>query len=330
LKKIELPPRAVETLFGVHDQNIKYLESLLDVRVDARGQDLTIDGDPGDVETAERIVEDFAALFREGKTFTDRELREAFAQIAEDRAYSLRDYFTKARFNPAGKKQVAPKSATQRRYIEAIQNNDIVFGIGPAGTGKSYLAVAMAVQALTQKQVSRIVLARPAVEAGERLGFLPGDLQEKVDPYLRPLYDALFDLMDAERVTKMLEKRIIEVAPLAFMRGRSLNDSFIILDEAQNTSPEQMKMFLTRLGFNSKMVVTGDITQIDLPREQDSGLVVVADILSAVEGIQFVRFGEEDVVRHKLVRRIVAAYNEHAQRLAPELRPRTRPQARGA
>src|ERR671939_828381 len=221
LKKIELPPRGIETLFGVHDQNIKYLESLLDVRVDARGQDLTLDGDPADVETAERIIEDFAALFREGKNFTDRELREAFAQIAEDRAYTLRDYFTKARFNPAGKKQVAPKSANQRRYIEAIQNNDIVFGIGPAGTGKSYLAVAMAVQALTQKQVSRIVLARPAVEAGERLGFLPGDLQEKVDPYLRPLYDALFDLMDAERVAKMLEKRIIEVAPLAFMRGRA-------------------------------------------------------------------------------------------------------------
>jgi phosphate starvation-inducible PhoH-like protein len=221
LKKIELPPRAVETLYGVHDQNIKHLESLLDVRVDARGQDLTLDGAPEDVETAGRIIEDFAALFREGKTFTDKELREAFAQIAEDRAYTLRDYFTKARFNPAGKKQVAPKSANQRRYIEAIQANDIVFGIGPAGTGKSYLAVAMAVQALTQKQVSRIVLARPAVEAGERLGFLPGDLQEKVDPYLRPLYDALFDLMDAERVAKMLEKRIIEVAPLAFMRGRA-------------------------------------------------------------------------------------------------------------
>jgi phosphate starvation-inducible PhoH-like protein len=221
LKKIELPPRAVETLFGVHDQNIKYLESLLDVRVDARGQDLTLDGAPQDVETAERIIQDFAELFTEGKTFTDRELREAFAQIAEDRAYSLRDYFTKARFNPAGKKQVAPKSATQRRYIEAIQNNDIVFGIGPAGTGKSYLAVAMAIQALMQKQVSRIILARPAVEAGERLGFLPGDLQEKVDPYLRPLYDALFDLIEAERVTRMLEKRIIEVAPLAFMRGRA-------------------------------------------------------------------------------------------------------------
>ncbi|MCA1592348.1 MAG: PhoH family protein [Acidobacteria bacterium] len=221
MKKIELPPRGIETLFGVHDQNIKYLETLLDVRVNARGQDLSIDGDPKDVETAERIIEDFAALFGEGKAFTDRELREAFAQIAEDRAYSLRDYFTKARFNPSGKKQVAPKTATQRRYIEAMQNKDVVFGIGVAGTGKTYLAVAMAVQALMQKQVSRIVLARPAVEAGERLGFLPGDLQEKVDPYLRPLYDALFDLIEAERVTKLLEKRIIEVAPLAFMRGRA-------------------------------------------------------------------------------------------------------------
>ncbi len=308
MKKIELPPRAVETLFGVHDQNIKHLESLLDVRVDARGQDLTLDGDPADVETAERIIEDFAALFREGKTFTDKELREAFAQIAEDRAYTLRDYFTKARFNPAGKKQVAPKSANQRRYIEAIQSNDIVFGIGPAGTGKSYLAVAMAVQALTQKQVSRIVLARPAVEAGERLGFLPGDLQEKVDPYLRPLYDALFDLMDAERVAKMLEKRIIEVAPLAFMRGRTLADAFIILDEAQNTTSEQMKMALTRIGFGSKAVITGDVTQIDLPTGKRSGLVEAERILSKVEGIEFVYFTDKDVVRHRLVQMIIKAY----------------------
>jgi len=311
LKKIELPPRAVETLYGVHDQNIKYLESLLDVRVDARGQDLSIDGQPQDVETAERIIEDFAALFAEGKTFTDRELREAFAQIAEDRAYSLRDYFTKARFNPAGKKQVAPKSATQRRYIEAIQNNDIVFGIGPAGTGKSYLAVAMAIQALMQKQVSRIILARPAVEAGERLGFLPGDLQEKVDPYLRPLYDALFDLIEAERVTRMLEKRIIEVAPLAFMRGRTLADAFIILDEAQNTTSEQMKMALTRIGFGSKCVVTGDVTQIDLPTGKRSGLIEAERILSKVEGIEFVYFTDKDVVRHRLVQMIIRAYEQH-------------------
>ena len=314
MKKIELPPRAIETLFGVHDQNIKYLESLLDVRVDARGQDLTLDGDPADVATAERIIEDFAALFREGKNFTDRELREAFAQIAEDRAYSLRDYFTKARFNPAGKKQVAPKSANQRRYIEAIQNNDVVFGIGVAGTGKSYLAVAMAIQALTQKQVSRIVLARPAVEAGERLGFLPGDLQEKVDPYLRPLYDALFDLMDAERVTKMLEKRIIEVAPLAFMRGRTLANAFIILDEAQNTTSEQMKMALTRIGFGSKAVITGDVTQIDLPTGKRSGLVEAERILSKVEGIEFVYFTERDVVRHRLVQLIIKAYEAHSSK----------------
>jgi phosphate starvation-inducible PhoH-like protein len=314
LKKIELPPRAIETLFGVHDQNIKHLESLLNVRVDARGQDLTLDGDPDDVETAERIIEDFAALFREGKTFTDKELREAFAQIAEDRAYSLRDYFTKARFNPSGKKQVAPKTATQRRYIEAIQNNDAVFGIGVAGTGKTYLAVAMAVQALMQKQVSRIVLARPAVEAGERLGFLPGDLQEKVDPYLRPLYDALFDLIEAERVSKLLEKRVIEVAPLAFMRGRTLADAFIILDEAQNTTSEQMKMFLTRIGFGSKAVITGDVTQIDLPTGKRSGLIEAERVLSNVEGIEFVYFTEKDVVRHRLVQMIIKAYEAHSSK----------------
>jgi phosphate starvation-inducible PhoH-like protein len=314
LKKIELPPRGIETLFGVHDQNIKYLESLLDVRVDARGQDLTIDGDPKDVATVERILEDFTALFTEGKTFTDRELREAFAQIAEDRAYSLRDYFTKARFNPAGKKQVAPKSANQRHYIEAIQNKDVVFGVGVAGTGKTYLAVAMAVQALMQKQVSRIVLARPAVEAGEKLGFLPGDLQDKVDPYLRPLYDALFDLIDAERVTKLLEKRVIEVAPLAFMRGRTLADAFIILDEAQNTTGEQMKMFLTRIGFGSKAVITGDVTQIDLPTGRRSGLVEAERVLSGVEGIEFVYFTDRDVVRHRLVQMIIKAYESHASK----------------
>jgi phosphate starvation-inducible protein PhoH and related proteins len=314
LKKIELPPRGIETLFGVHDQNIKYLESLLDVRVDARGQDLTVDGDPKDVATVERILEDFTALFSEGKTFTDKELREAFAQIAEDRAYSLRDYFTKARFNPAGKKQVAPKSANQRHYIEAIQNKDVVFGVGVAGTGKTYLAVAMAVQALMQKQVSRIVLARPAVEAGEKLGFLPGDLQDKVDPYLRPLYDALFDLIDAERVTKLLEKRVIEVAPLAFMRGRTLADAFIILDEAQNTTGEQMKMFLTRIGFGSKAVITGDVTQIDLPTGRRSGLVEAERVLSGVEGIEFVYFTDRDVVRHRLVQMIIKAYESHASK----------------
>ena len=314
MNKIELPPRGLETLFGVHDQNIKYLESLLDVRINARGQDVTIDGDPKDVETAERILEDFSELFKEGRQFTDKELREAFAQIAEDRAFSLRDYFTKSRFNPAGKKQVAPKSANQRKYIQAIQERDVVFGIGVAGTGKTYLAVAMAVQALMQKQVNRIVLARPAVEAGEKLGFLPGDLQDKVDPYLRPLYDALFDLIDYERVTRLLEKRVIEVAPLAFMRGRTLADAFIILDEAQNTTSEQMKMFLTRIGFGSKAVITGDVTQVDLPAGKRSGLIEAERVLSNLDGIEFVYFTDKDVVRHKLVQMIIRAYEDHSKK----------------
>lgn len=314
MKQIELPPRGLETLFGVHDQNIKYLESLLDVRINARGQNLTVDGAPQDVQTVERILEDFGELFTEGKHFTDRELREAFTQIAEDRAYSLRDYFTKARFSPAGKKQVGPKSSNQRRYIEAIQEKDVVFAVGVAGTGKTYLAVAMAVQALMQKQVNRIVLARPAVEAGEKLGFLPGDLQDKVDPYLRPLYDALFDLIDYERVTRLLEKRIIEVAPLAFMRGRTLSDAFIILDEAQNTTSEQMKMFLTRIGFGSKAVITGDVTQIDLPQGKRSGLIEAERVLANIEGIEFVYFNEKDVVRHQLVQMIIKAYDAHTRK----------------
>ncbi|MGI8470182.1 MAG: PhoH family protein [Pyrinomonadaceae bacterium] len=314
LKRIELPPRGLETLFGVHDANIKYLESILDVRVNARGQDLTIDGDPNDVKTVENILKNFGELFSEGNTFTDKELRDAFKQIAEDRAYSFRDFFTKARFNPSGKKQVAPKTATQRKYIDAIQNHDLTFGIGPAGTGKSYLSVALAVQSLFAKQVDRIILTRPAVEAGEKLGFLPGDLQDKVDPYLRPLYDALFDLVDAERVTKMLEKRIIEVAPLAFMRGRTLNNAFIILDEAQNTTGEQMKMFLTRIGFGSRVVVTGDVTQIDLPRGQKSGLKEAERVLENIPEIEFVYFTKKDVVRHRLVQLIVEAYEEQSNK----------------
>jgi len=314
LQQIELPPRGLETLFGVHDQNIKYLESLLDIQINARGHNLTVTGVPKDVATAEQILHDFADLFAEGRQFTDRELREAFAQIAEDRAYSLRDYFTRSRFSPAGKKQVAPKSAMQRRYIETIQQKDIVFGIGPAGTGKTYLGVAMAVQSLMQKQVNRIVLARPAVEAGEKLGFLPGDLQEKVDPYLRPLYDALFDLVDYERVTRLLEKRVIEIAPLAFMRGRTLSDAFVILDEAQNTTSEQMKMFLTRIGFGSKAVITGDVTQIDLPTGKRSGLVEAERVLAGIDGIEFIYFSEKDVVRHKLVQMIIKAYETHTKK----------------
>lgn len=310
--KIELPPRGLNSLFGVQDQNLKYLETLLDIRLGARGNELVIDGEPENIETVKRILDDFTDLFNEGGTFTDKELRDAFKQIADDRAYSLKDYFTKARFNPSGKKAVAPKTANQRKYIEAIQDKDLTFGIGPAGTGKSFLAVALAVQSLFAKQVSRIVLTRPAVEAGEKLGFLPGDLQDKVDPYLRPLYDALFDLVDTERVTKMLEKRIIEIAPLAFMRGRTINDSFIILDEAQNTTGEQMKMFLTRIGFGSKVVVTGDITQVDLPRGQRSGLREAERVLKGIEEIEFVYFNDKDVVRHKLVQLIVKAYESQS------------------
>ena len=311
LTKLELPPQGLSTLFGVQDQNIKYLETLLDVRIGARGNELLIDGDERDIETVKQILADFVDLFTEGSVFADKELRDAFKQIADDRAYSLKDHFLKARFNPTGKKQVAPKTANQRKYLDAIAANDLVFGIGVAGTGKSYLAVAMAVDALFKKQVSRIILTRPAVEAGERLGFLPGDLQEKVDPYLRPLYDALFDLVDSEKVTKMLEKRIIEIAPLAFMRGRTLSDAFIILDEAQNTTSEQMKMFLTRIGFGSKAVVTGDRTQIDLPRGQKSGINEAETVLAGLEGIEFVYFTDKDVVRHKLVQMIVKAYEEH-------------------
>lgn len=313
LKRVTLPEEGIRALFGPYDENIKHLESLIGVRVDLRGSELAIEGEEQDVALVEKILEDYAGLFEEGRRMSNDELRSAFKQIAEDRAYTLRDYFTRTRINPTGKKQVTARSVNQRRYIEAIEKNDIVFGIGVAGTGKTYLAVAMAVQALMQKRVNRIVLARPAVEAGEKLGFLPGDLQDKVDPYLRPLYDALFDLVDYEKVTRLLEKRVIEVAPLAFMRGRTLSDAFIILDEAQNTTSEQMKMFLTRIGFGSKAVITGDITQIDLPAGRRSGLVEAQRVIADVDGIEFVYFNEKDIVRHHLVHLIVQAYEKHSK-----------------
>src|SRR5215469_2151785 len=313
LKKVVLPEQGIRALFGPYDENIKYLESLLDVTVQLRGNELTVEGAEQDTELAETILEDYAALFEEGRRMSNDELKSAFKQIAEDRAYTLRDYFTKSRLNPTGKKQVIPRSYNQRRYIEAIETHDLVFGIGPAGTGKTYLAVAVALQALWQKRVNRIVLARPAVEAGEKLGFLPGDLQDKVDPYLRPLYDALFDLADNEKMMRLLEKRVIEIAPLAFMRGRTLSDSFIILDEAQNTTSEQMKMFLTRIGFGSKAVITGDITQIDLPAGRRSGLVEAQRVVGNLEGIDFIYFNEKDVVRHHLVQLIIQAYERHSK-----------------
>jgi phosphate starvation-inducible PhoH-like protein len=318
-RQIELENPVAAELAGSKDAVLRALEGHLDCDVFLRGNVLTLDGEPDAVDAAAAVVNELSGLIVQGHEIAPGTIEAVKRALDEHESPGkiLEDVVWRHRAT-----KVSPKTVNQKRYVDSIRNNTITFGIGPAGTGKTFLAVALAAAALSRREVNRIILTRPAVEAGERLGFLPGDLMAKVDPYLRPLFDALHDMLEPERVSQHLERGVIEVAPLAFMRGRSLNDSFIILDEAQNTSAEQMKMFLTRLGFNSKMVVTGDITQIDLPREQDSGLVVVADILKEVEGIEFVRFGEEDVVRHKLVRRIVAAYSEHAQRLAPELRPR--------
>src|SRR5256885_10295872 len=281
-----------------------------------RGNRLTIEGDEPHVEQARAVVDELADLVEGGHDISPTTVDAVLSAL--EQTEDIREVFDDVVWRHRGKK-IAPKTVTQKRYVDSIRNHTVTFGIGPAGTGKTYLAMALAVASLSNREVGRIILTRPAVEAGERLGFLPGTLLEKVDPYLRPLFDALYDMLDAERVNAYLERGVIEVAPLAFMRGRTLNDSFIILDEAQNTSPEQMKMFLTRLGFDSTMVVTGDITQIDLPGDQRSGLVVVRDILRDIEDIGFINFTGEDVVRHKLVQRIVAAYGEHAPSQAPDL-----------
>jgi phosphate starvation-inducible PhoH-like protein len=308
--QLELPNEVAAELAGPGDAVMKTLEEHLDCEVFLRGNVLTLDGDDDAVAMARTVVREMTDLVRQGHEIAPGTIEaiagaldrhESPGRILEDVVWRHRSL------------RVAPKTVNQKRYVDAIRRSTITVGVGPAGTGKSFLAVAMAVAALSRREVSRIVLTRPAVEAGERLGFLPGDNAAKVDPYLRPLFDALYDMLEPEKVNQHLDRGVIEVAPLAFMRGRTLNDSFIILDEAQNTSPEQIKMFLTRLGFNSKMVVTGDITQIDLPREQRSGLVVIGEILKEVEGIEFVRFGGEDVVRHKLVQRIVEAYKQHAE-----------------
>ncbi len=308
--------RGIESLFGTRDENIRLIESGLCVSTKLASDTIEIEGEPEDVTRAERIFEDYFALVREGVVFKNGDLNSLLRVVTVDREVTLRALVHSGRQRSFGKKVLAPKTVTQRLYLEAIERNDLVFGIGPAGTGKTYLAVAMAIQALISKRVSRIILTRPAVEAGERLGFLPGTLQEKVDPYLRPLYDALYDMLEAEKVEKLIERLSIEVAPLAFMRGRTLNDSFIILDEAQNTTTEQMKMVLTRQGFNSKTVVTGDLTQVDLPPGKRSGLTEAADILKGVEGISFVWFDERDVVRHSLVQRIVRAYEKYNEAIA--------------
>jgi phosphate starvation-inducible PhoH-like protein len=281
------------------------------VRIRTSGQDLAVEGDTADVARAEKVLEQLSALMRGGYKPGKGDVKTAAQLVIQDPNVELADYFLRGAAKTAGKRQVMPKSVNQRRYLDAIEQHDIVFGIGPAGTGKTYLAMAQAVSYLVAKRVSRIILARPAVEAGEKLGFLPGDLQEKVNPYLRPLYDALYDMMEVERADRLLERGTIEVAPIAFMRGRTLNDAFVILDEAQNTTSEQMKMFLTRLGYGSKAVITGDVTQIDLPMARGSGLVEALKVIKGVEGISFVHFDDKDVVRHPLVQQIVKAYEAY-------------------
>jgi phosphate starvation-inducible PhoH-like protein len=303
--------RGIESLFGTRDENIRVIENGLSVRTRLLNDSLEIEGDDTNVARAANILSDYAALMKEGHQFNNGDLNSFLRVVIADSDTTLRSLVESGKQRSFGKKVIAPKTITQRRYVDAIERYDLAFGIGPAGTGKTYLAVAMAVSALLAKRVSRIILTRPAVEAGERLGFLPGTLKEKIDPFLRPLYDALYDMLDTEKIEKLLERNTIEIAPIAFMRGRTLNDSFIIMDEAQNATPEQMKMILTRQGFNSKMVVTGDLTQVDLPAGQRSGLIEVCDVLRGVEGIQFIQFDERDVVRHSLVQKIVKAYERY-------------------
>jgi len=327
-KSIEIGPN-IETLFGTRDENLRVLEDGLNITIDLRSDSLELEGAPGDVARAERVFADYDHLQRSGYSFNNGDLNSMLRVLVADSKATLRGLAEAGRQRSFGRRTVQPKSLNQRRYLEAIEKHDMVFGIGPAGTGKTYLAVAMAISALLAKRVNRIILARPAVEAGERLGFLPGTLQDKIDPYLRPLYDALYDMLDPEKVDRYLEKSVIEIAPIAFMRGRTLNDSFVILDEAQNTTSEQMKMFVTRLGFNSKAVITGDITQIDLPNARRSGLLEAVDVLKSVEGLSFVYFDEADVVRHHLVQRIIRAYDEHKNRIAEEQLTLLEPKSNG-
>ncbi|HZO99109.1 MAG TPA: PhoH family protein [Terriglobia bacterium] len=310
--------KGVEDFFGRFDVNLKLFEKCMQVSTHLDNDLLIIEGEEGNVARARKLVEEYSELLDGGARLDPGEVQSFLRIICEDPKASLKGLAEAGRPRTFGKKSITPKGLNQRRYVEAIENYDMVFGIGPSGTGKTYLAVAMAVDALLTKEVSRIILARPAVEAGERLGFLPGTIQDKVDPYLRPLYDALYDVLDPDRVERYIEKGIIEIAPIAFMRGRTLNDAFVILDEAQNTTSEQMKMFLTRLGFNSKAVITGDITQIDLPNGRKSGLVEATEVVAKVEGIGFIYFTERDVVRHSLVQRIIRAYEEYDQMKSAE------------
>ena len=316
MTRVSVPERGMETLFGTHDENLRFLEDTFKVRIKSQGSELLIEGDERGAALTGQVFEQLTQMMKDGYAVASADVRLAGQLLARDGDASLRDYLLKSAIR-GGKKTVVPRSLNQRAYLEQIQKNDMVFGIGPAGTGKTYLAVAQAVSYLAAKQVNRIILARPAVEAGEKLGFLPGDLQQKVDPYLRPLYDALYDLLDYEKVERFFERNQIEVAPIAFMRGRTLSDAFVIIDEAQNTTTEQMKMVLTRIGLGSKVVVTGDITQIDLPTGRISGLVEAISVLSEAEGIAFCYFDEKDVVRHRLVQSIIKAYERWGSEKAP-------------
>jgi phosphate starvation-inducible PhoH-like protein len=328
---VELPAGAGDQLFGIRDENLRRIEDAFAVRLSARGQEVRIQGDPANVTTVKHLIVELGRLIERGFRPSPKDVETAVRVITEDPSASLVAFFLdEPGAARSTAKLVAPRSINQKQYLEAMREQDLVFAIGPAGTGKTYLAVAAAATFLLEKRVRRLVLTRPAVEAGEKLGFLPGDLVEKVNPYLRPLYDALYDIIGFDRVGRMIERQIIEIAPLAFMRGRTLNDSFIILDEAQNTTPEQMKMFVTRIGLGSKAVVTGDITQIDLPSGRASGLIQARGVMDGVEGISFIGFTEKDVVRHPLVQKIVSAYDrferaaeeqETARRAAPEPRP---------
>ncbi|HEX8151569.1 MAG TPA: PhoH family protein [Thermoanaerobaculia bacterium] len=310
----------MRTLFGNHDENLRMLEEEFSVKISSRGNELTVKGTPEDIVTVEKIVAELQKLIEQGFPIKKSDVSTGMRVLRDRPEANLIEFFTDDSLGASLRKVVTPRNLAQKLYLQSIQDFDIVFGVGPAGTGKTFLAVAAAAAALNEKQINRIVLCRPAVEAGERLGFLPGDIAEKINPYLRPLYDSLYDIIGFEKVVKLMERSVIEIAPLAFMRGRTLNDSFIILDEAQNTTPEQMKMFLTRLGFGSKAVVTGDVTQVDLPEGKKSGLNEVRRILDGVEGVRFFDFSGKDVVRHPLVSKIVHAYDIHDKTKAEQQR----------
>lgn len=307
------------TLFGAHSENLKRISKTIGVKINAKANELTIQGEPVEIELTKKVLTGLYSLLKKGYPLYPMDIDYAVRIVSDDSSVNLEDIFLDTIYISSKKKVITPKSITQKRYIDAIRKFDLVIGIGPAGTGKTYLAMAMAISSLMKQEVERIVLTRPAVEAGEKLGFLPGDIHEKVNPYLRPLYDALHDMMEFDRASRLVERGVIEVAPLAFMRGRTLNDSFVILDEAQNTGPEQMKMFLTRLGFGSKAVITGDITQIDLPENKASGLIEIQSILNGIEGIQFIYFTDKDVVRHPLVSDIIKAYERAESKKGPRI-----------